>query len=75
MPPSSRRYLVAALLGLVGLWLNRISVPLLSPETPSFALGGSVVLISFVSLGTGPGLLSALLSLGSLLAEPGAANL
>jgi diguanylate cyclase (GGDEF)-like protein len=75
VPPSSRRYLVAALLGLLGLWLNRISVPLLSPETPSFVLGGSVVLISFVSLGTGPGLLSALLSLGSLLAEPGAANL
>ena len=75
MPPSSRRYLVAALLGLVGLWLNRVSVSLLTPETPQFVLGGSVVLISFVSLGTGPGILSGVLSLGAFLAEPDAVNL
>jgi diguanylate cyclase (GGDEF)-like protein len=75
MPLPSRRYLVAVLLGLVGLWLNQATVSLLTQETPQFVLGGSVVLLSFVALGTGPGILTALLSLASFLAHPDAVNL
>jgi diguanylate cyclase (GGDEF)-like protein len=75
VPHPSRRYLIAALLGLLGLWLNQATVSLLTQETPQFVLGGSVVLISFVTLGTGPGLLTALLSLASFLGVPDAVNL
>jgi len=75
VPLPSRRYLVAVLLGLVGLGLNRATVSLLTQETPQFVLGGSVVLISFVALGTGPGILAALISLAAFLATPEAVNL
>jgi diguanylate cyclase (GGDEF)-like protein len=75
VPLPSRRYLIAALLGLLGLWLNKATVSLLTQETPQFVLGGSVVLISFVALGTGPGILTALLSLASFLATLEPVNL
>jgi diguanylate cyclase (GGDEF)-like protein len=75
VPLPSRRYLIAALLGLAGLWLNKATVSLLTQETPQFVLGGSVVLISFVALGTGPGILTALLSLAGFLATLEAVNL
>jgi diguanylate cyclase (GGDEF)-like protein len=70
-----RRYLLGALLGLCGLWLNEATVPLLTQETPQFVFGGAAVLVCFVSLGTGPGLLSALISLLHLLAPRDAAAL
>jgi diguanylate cyclase (GGDEF)-like protein len=75
MPLPSRRYLIAVLLGLLGLWLNKATVPLLTQESPQFVLGGSLVLISFVALGTGPGILTALLSLASFLVILDAVNL
>jgi diguanylate cyclase (GGDEF)-like protein len=58
-----RRYALALCLGVIGLGLNEAKVSLLTRETPQYVLGGSAVLVSFVSLGTGPGLLSALVSL------------
>src|SRR5260370_24866548 len=70
-----RRYLLGTLLGLCGLWLNEATVPLLTQETPQFVFGGAAVLVCFVSLGTGPGLLSALISLLHLLAPRDAAAL
>ena len=74
MPLPSRRYLFAAVLGLVGLWLNQATVSLLTEETPQFVLGGSVVLISFVALGTGPGILTFFVSLATFLATFDAVN-
>jgi diguanylate cyclase (GGDEF)-like protein len=71
MPLSlRRRYLLGVLLGLCGLWLNEVTVSLLTRETPQFIFGGAAVLVCFVSLGTGPGLVAALISLLRLL-QPG----
>ena len=76
MPLSLRwRYGLALLLGLVGLGLNALPVYLLTRDTPPFAFGGAAVLLSFVSLGTGPGLLSALVSLAPSLATADALGL
>ena len=64
MPLSLRwRYGLALFLGLVGLRLNDLPAFLLTQETPPFVFGGAAVLLSFVSLGTAPGLLSALVSI------------
>jgi len=63
VPLPSRRYLVALLLGLVAFGLNHVPVSLLTAETPLFVFGGALVLVSFVGLGTGPGLLSATVAL------------
>ncbi|HXB54124.1 MAG TPA: EAL domain-containing protein [Vicinamibacteria bacterium] len=70
-----RRYLLGALLGLCGLWLNEVTVPLLTQGTPQFVFGGAAVMVCFVSLGTGPGLMAALISLLHLLAPRNAAAL
>src|SRR5258708_2398088 len=70
-----RRYLIGALLGVCGLWLNEATVPLLTQGTPEFVFGGAAVMVCFVSLGTGPGLLCALISLLHLLAPRNAAAL
>lgn len=63
MPRLLQRYLLALLLGLVGLWLNEARVSFLTEGTPLFLLGEAAVMVSFVSLGTGAGLLSAAVSL------------
>jgi diguanylate cyclase (GGDEF)-like protein len=70
-----RRYVLGALLGVCGLWLNEATVPLLTQGTPQFVFGGAAVMVCFVSLGTGPGLLCALISLLHLLAPRDAAAL
>jgi diguanylate cyclase (GGDEF)-like protein len=70
-----RRYVLGALLGICGLWLNEATVPLLTQGTPQFVFGGAAVMVCFVSLGTGPGLLCALISLLHLLAPRDAAAL
>ena len=76
MPLSPRgRYLLGSLLGLCGFWLNEATVSLLTQETPPFEFGGAAILVSFVSLGTGPGLLSALVSLTGLVARGAPADL
>jgi diguanylate cyclase (GGDEF)-like protein len=58
-----RRYGLALCLGVIGLGLDQVRLSLLIRETPLFLLGGAAVLVSFVGLGTGPGLLSAFVSL------------
>jgi len=69
------RYLWASALGLVGFWLNRIPLALLSAESPLFLLGGALPLVSFVRLGTTAGVLTTLLSLGERLARLDAVGL
>jgi len=69
------RYGLALLLGLIGLGLNALPVYVLTRDTPAFAFGGAAVLLSFVSLGTGPGLLSALVSVVPFLATADALGL
>jgi diguanylate cyclase (GGDEF)-like protein len=63
------RYGLALFLGFAGLCLNDMPVFLLTRETPPFAFGGALLLFSFVSLGTGPGLASAAVCLSPLLAR------
>ena len=76
MPLSLRwRYGLALFLGLAGLCLNDAPVFLLTRETPPFAFGGALLLFSFVSLGTGPGLVSAAVCLAPLLARLDAESL
>jgi diguanylate cyclase (GGDEF)-like protein len=53
---------LACLLGLLGLVFSEPSVELQLEAAPSFAPGGAFVFASFVGLGTGPGLLSALIA-------------
>ncbi len=67
--PSWRRLGLSCLLGLLGLALNRAPGELGLEQAPPFAPGGAFVLASFVGLGTGPGLLSALLAVLPLLAR------
>lgn len=50
-------------LGLTAAAVNEFYFPLLTRETPSFLFGGAFVLIAFVRLGSGPGLLAVALSL------------
>ena len=69
------RYGLALVLGLIGLGLNALPIYLLTRDTPAFAFGGAAVLLSFVCLGTGPGLLSALVSLVPFLATGDALGL
>jgi PAS domain S-box-containing protein len=64
--PAARRWLWAVLLGAAGLWLNSFDVPLLTEDTPSFVFGGVAVLLAFVALGNGPGLLAGTISLASV---------
>jgi diguanylate cyclase (GGDEF)-like protein len=54
-----RRYATACVLGVLAALLNLVAVPLLSEETPEFLFGGALVLLAFVALGAGPGLLAA----------------
>src|SRR5690348_2267184 len=54
-----RRYAAACVLGLLAALLNLVAVPLLSEETPEFLFGGALVLLAFVALGAGPGLVAA----------------
>ncbi len=56
-------------LGVFGLWLNQAPVYLLTRETPPFFFGSAPVFAAFVGLGTGPGLLAAVLSLLSSFAR------
>jgi len=59
-----RRWTYAVVLGLLGLAVNTLWLPnILTTETPRFLFGGVFVLISFVRLGPGPGLLSGTLAL------------
>lgn len=74
-PRGSLRLLAGLALGLAGLALNQWPVPLLTEETPPFVFGGALVLVAFVFLGTGPGLLASLVSLSAFFAQPGAAGL
>jgi len=69
------RHGLALLLGLVGLALNELPVFLLTRETPPFLFGGAAVLLSFVSLGTAPGILSALVSIAPFLVRGDAEGL
>jgi diguanylate cyclase (GGDEF)-like protein len=50
-------------LGVLALWLNQAPVPLLTAETPPFLFGSALVFAAFVGLGTGPGVVAAVLSL------------
>jgi diguanylate cyclase (GGDEF)-like protein len=58
-----RRHGLALCLGVIGLGLNTAKLSLLTPQTPQYVLGGAVVLVSFVGLGTGPGLVTAIVAL------------
>jgi hypothetical protein len=55
--------LFAAALGLAGLALNYLSVPILGEETPEFVFGGAPVLLVFAVLGPRYGAFAGLLSL------------
>jgi PAS domain S-box-containing protein len=66
------RWAGGALLGTLALALNLLEVNFLTEETPMFIFGGALVLVAFVLLGTGPGLLAALVSLTNLIAAGGA---
>ncbi len=57
-----RRYWLAVLLGVLGLWINQAPLHLLTRETPPFLFGSAPVFAAFVGLGTGPGLLAAVVS-------------
>ncbi|MFN8093628.1 MAG: ATP-binding protein [Vicinamibacteria bacterium] len=63
------RYLAAALLGVLGLLLNRPRVELLPGVGPEFLLGGGAALVASAWLGPGPGILTAFLALGERLAR------
>ena len=58
--PPWRRLALAALLGLLGLILSPTTGELALETAPRFAPGGAFVLVAFVGLGTGPGLLASL---------------
>lgn len=55
-------WLMAGLLGIAALGTNLLRVPLLTSETPMFLFGGVFVLLAFVCLGRGKGLLVALVA-------------
>ena len=61
------RYSLAVLLGVAGLALNLVELPLLSPETPEFVFGGATLLLSFVLLGNRAGLVTSAIALSPLL--------
>jgi diguanylate cyclase (GGDEF)-like protein len=67
--PSWWRTTFALVFGLLALVLRETSAPFSIDDAPQFAPGGALVLISFVGLGTGPGLLTALVSVLGLLAQ------
>ena len=56
------------MLGALALALNRVEVSVLTEETPQFVFGGALVLVAFVLLGAGPGLLAAAISIMLLVA-------
>src|SRR5437762_66577 len=64
-----RRYAAACALGVLAALLNLVAVPLLSEETPEFLFGGALVLLAFVALGAGPGLVAAAIAAIPQLAE------
>jgi PAS domain S-box-containing protein len=55
-------------LGALALALNLVEVSVLTEETPQFVFGGALVLVAFVLLGVGPGLLAAVISILRLVA-------
>ena len=67
--PSWWRTTLALFFGLLALVLRETSAPFTLDDPPRFAPGGALVLASFVGLGTGPGLVTALVSVLGLLAQ------
>jgi signal transduction histidine kinase len=62
---SSNRFgpwALALVLGLAAWRVDAFAFPMLSPDTPLFTFGYTLVLVAFLGLGFGPGLLAALVS-------------
>jgi len=53
---------LAVALGFGAAGLDTLGLPMLSPETPLFVFGSSLVFVAFLSLGLGPGLVAVLIA-------------
>ena len=62
-------YAWAIVFGLAALGINQWIVRLLAADSPAFFFGGALVLIAFVKLGTGPGIVASLISFISFFAR------
>lgn len=63
-------WIVASLLGGLGMALNRWDIPLMTVEAPHFTFGAMLVLVAFARYGLGPGLLAAVITLAGELSGP-----
>jgi len=53
-------WVLAVALGFGAAGLDTLGLPMLSPETPLFVFGSSLVFVAFLSMGLGPGLVAVL---------------
>jgi hypothetical protein len=63
LPWRAGRYVAALALGALAVAINRFPVPLLGADASSFFFGGAFILLAFARLGTGPGILCAVVAL------------